>query len=58
MKYTQLVNFQKDDYVSKVASTIEEAYELAEAGFEYVCDFEKAMKAVQETKATHTPRIQ
>jgi hypothetical protein len=40
LKYTQLVNFQNDDYVSKVANTIEEACELVEAGFEYVCDIE------------------
>jgi hypothetical protein len=41
LKYTQLVNFQNDDYVSKVANTIEEACELVEAGFEYVCDIEE-----------------
>ena len=41
LKYTQLVNFQNDDYTSKVANTIEEACELVEAGFEYVCDIEE-----------------
>jgi hypothetical protein len=41
LKYTQLVNFQNDDYVSKVANTIKEACELVEAGFEYVCDIEE-----------------
>jgi len=38
--YTQLVNFEEDDYVCKVAETLKEAAELIEAGFEYVTDFE------------------
>jgi hypothetical protein len=38
--YTQLVNFQDDDYTSKVAKTVNEACQLIEAGFEYVCDFD------------------
>ncbi len=36
--YTQLVNFESDEYHSAVAKTIEEARKLIEAGFEYVCD--------------------
>ncbi len=41
--YTQLVNFQgEDEYICKIASTIEEAKQLIEAGFEYVCDIEGA----------------
>jgi hypothetical protein len=35
--YTQLVNFEKEDYVAKVAQCAKEASELIEAGFEYVC---------------------
>lgn len=35
--YTQLVDFKNDGYVSKVAKNAEEACELIEAGFEYVC---------------------
>jgi len=35
--YTQLVNFKDDEYVSKVATNAEEACQLVEAGFEYVC---------------------
>ena len=35
--YTQLVDFKSDDYVSKVARNAEEACQLVEAGFEYVC---------------------
>lgn len=38
--YTQLVDFQDDDYVSRVAKTIEEACQLIEAGFEYVCEMD------------------
>jgi integrase len=36
--YTQLVDFQDDEYVCKVAKTLDEARELIEAGFEYVTD--------------------
>jgi integrase len=37
--YTQLVNFQgEDEYICKTASTVEEAKQLIEAGFEYICD--------------------
>jgi integrase len=38
--YTQLVDFQDDDYVSRVAKTVEEACQLVEAGFEYVCEMD------------------
>ena len=40
--YTQLVNFESDEYTSKVAHTVEEACELVEGGFDYVCDFGEA----------------
>ncbi|MDW8040546.1 MAG: site-specific integrase, partial [Nitrososphaerota archaeon] len=40
--YTQLINFQDDEYVCKVARTIEEAKQLIEAGFEYICDIDGA----------------
>lgn len=37
--YTQLVDFKNDDeYVCKVAKTVEEAKTLIENGFEYVCE--------------------
>lgn len=35
--YTQLVAFDSDEYNSAVASSIEEAQKLVEAGFEFVC---------------------
>ncbi|MCD6445808.1 site-specific integrase, partial [Candidatus Bathyarchaeota archaeon] len=38
--YTQLVNFEKDEYYSAAAHNIEEAKQLIESGFEYVCDME------------------
>jgi len=40
--YTQLINFEDDEYVCKVARTIEEAKQLIETGFEYVCDVDGA----------------
>jgi integrase len=38
--YTHLVNFEGDEYVSKVSKTVKQAQELVEAGFDYVCDVE------------------
>jgi integrase len=40
--YTQLVNFDEEEYVSKVAWNLEEACRLVEAGYEYVCEMEGA----------------
>ena len=40
--YTQLVNFDEEEYISKVAWTLEEACKLVEAGYEYVCEMEGA----------------
>ena len=41
--YTQLVNFESDEYHSAVAKSTEEARELIEAGFEYVCTYDNMM---------------
>lgn len=38
--YTHLINFENEEYHSATAKTIEEAKQLIEAGFEYVCDME------------------
>ena len=38
MLYTQLVNFNENEWVSAVVKTVKEACQLVEAGFEYVCD--------------------
>jgi len=40
--YTQLVNFGNDEFVCRVAKTVDEATALIESGFEYVCDMEDA----------------
>jgi integrase len=37
--YTQLTNFPNDEYYSATATTIDEAKQLIEQGFEYVTDF-------------------
>jgi integrase/recombinase XerD len=36
--YTQLTNFPNDEYYSATATTIDEAKQLIESGFEFVCD--------------------
>jgi hypothetical protein len=38
---TQLIESKGDEYCSAVASNVEEAKKLIEAGFEYVCNFDK-----------------
>jgi integrase len=43
LRYTQLVNFDSDEYHFATASTIQEAGKLIEAGFEYVCHHESIM---------------
>jgi hypothetical protein len=40
LMYTQLVQFKDDDYVCKAAKTLDQAKELVEAGFEFICDIE------------------
>ncbi len=49
LKYTQLVNFQNDDYVCKAAKTLTEASQLIEAGFEYVTEM-KEVKLFRKRK--------
>jgi integrase len=38
--YTQLVTFESDEYHCKTASSVQEATELIETGYEYVCDLD------------------
>ena len=40
LKYTQLVNFSYDDYICRVARTVDEATKLIETGYEYVTEIE------------------
>jgi hypothetical protein len=39
MLYTQLIAFKDDDFTARVAHSEEEACQLIETGFEFVCDF-------------------
>jgi len=36
--YTQLIDVRSDEYVCKMAETVNEAAKLIEAGFDYVCE--------------------
>jgi len=38
--YTHLVSFGSDEWICKVAETIEEAAKLIESGFEYVTEMD------------------
>lgn len=49
MKYTQLVNFQDDQFTCRTAKTVKEAKELIEAGFDYVTDMD-GMKLFRKPK--------
>jgi len=42
--YTQLVEFEEDDkYCTAVANSVQEARQLLETGFEYVCSHNETM---------------
>ena len=41
MLYTQLISFKDNEFTANVAHSEEEACKLVEAGFEYVCDFDR-----------------
>jgi len=41
MRYTQLVDLGEQDFVVKVARTLEEAVKLLEGGFQFVCDYNR-----------------
>ena len=41
--YTQLIQFESDEFHSATAQKIEEARKLVEAGFEHVCTYENVM---------------
>ena len=38
--YTQLVDFEGDEFHSATAKNVEEAQKLIEEGFEFVCDYD------------------
>jgi hypothetical protein len=39
MLYTQLISFNDDEFTASVAHSEEEACELIESGFDFVCDY-------------------
>ena len=39
MLYTQLIAFKDDEFAARVAHLEEEACQLIESGFEYICDY-------------------
>jgi len=39
--YTQLVNFKDEEFTARVAHSEKEACQFIEAGFEFVCEFNK-----------------
>ncbi len=39
MLYTQLIGFKNDDFTARIAHNEEEACQLIETGYEFVCDF-------------------
>jgi hypothetical protein len=41
--YTQLVEFESDEYCSAVAGNVDEAKKPIEAGFEYVCSHNETL---------------
>ena len=42
--YTHLVSFESDEYVCKVAESIDDAGKLVEAGFDFVTHFDGKMR--------------
>ena len=42
LKYIHLVNFKDDEWISKVARTLDEACKLIDAGFKYVTEMDGA----------------
>ena len=40
MLYTQLINFEEDEFISRAAKTVKGARALIEAGFEYICEMD------------------
>jgi integrase len=40
--YTQLIEFKADEFICKAAQTVQEASDLIENGFEFVCAFDNA----------------
>jgi len=51
LKYTQLIKTEDDEFIEKIARTVEEACALVEAGYEYVTEFkEEGIKIFRKPK--------
>lgn len=50
MIYTHLIEFEAEEYTSKIAKNIKEAQELVDVGFEYVCDYHEEGKLFRKRK--------
>jgi len=51
LKYTRLIKSEDDEFISKIAKTVEEACGLAEAGFEYgTCEYDDGGKILRKLK--------
>ena len=51
LEYTRLIKTEDDEFISKVAKTVEEACGLTEAGFEYVaCEYDDGGKILRKPK--------
>jgi len=53
MRYTQLVDLGEQDFVVKVAWTLEEAVKLLEGGFQFVCDYNRGI-SLENPNNRHT----
>lgn len=40
LRYTQLIQTDDDEFISKVAKTVEDACKLIDTGYEYVTEFQ------------------
>jgi len=49
LTYTQLIDFENEEYHSATADTVDQAKELIESGFEFVCDIDN-MKLFRKRK--------
>jgi hypothetical protein len=50
MIYTHLIDFEAEEYTSRVVRNIEDAQKLVDAGFEYVCDYAEDGKLFRKRK--------
>ena len=48
--YMHLIDFEAEEYTSRVAKNIEEAQKLVDAGFEYICDYAEVGKLFRKRK--------